>query len=288
MKNRKSIIATVRTWAQNEPKIKVVILEGSGCTSHIKDEFSDHDLNLFVADATEYLAYEDWLKQFDDILVFQKEGFFYQNTFIPTRLVIYQNSPRVDFSFWPVSLLEDWIEKQELPEFYKNGFSVIVDKLNITNKLLPPMNDGFIIDKPTKERFLLNIYNFYFEAAIIAKYLLRKNLWFALKLSNGPIKNYLQQMIMWQISSRNNWNLKGMNNLGKNLEEKISASTAAKLNNCFSEYDLRSCWKNLVSMMNIFDEISKAISLQIGIKFPAERIEKIKQYINEIRSRSKN
>ncbi len=161
---------------------------GSG---NAKDEYSDYDINLFVTNIKPFLENDEWFEQFDEIVVFQKEGTYYRGEFIPTRLVIYQNSPRVDFSFWPISILEDWIAKNKLPEFYMNGYQVLLDKLGIANQLRPPTNDGYMQKRPTQEVFLQNIYNFYFEASIIAKYLYRNNLWFANKLANGPIKDFL-------------------------------------------------------------------------------------------------
>lgn len=197
MKKEYKILTDIIDWAQTETLIKTVVLEGSAGGGKLQDEFSDFDLNLFVEDVELFLQNDEWFKQFDEIVVYQKEGTYYNGRFIPTRLVIYQNSRRVDFSFWPVSILQNWIKDQKLPEFYKNGFEILLDKLEITQKLPKPAYNGYTITKPCRDEFLQTIYNFYFEASIIAKYLHRGNLWFACKLSNGPIKKFLQQTILW-------------------------------------------------------------------------------------------
>jgi aminoglycoside 6-adenylyltransferase len=240
-----------------------------------------------VEDIEPFLENDAWLEQFDEVVAFQKEGFYYQykDTYIPTRLVIYQNSRRVDFSLWPIWILVDWIATDELPEFYKNGYEVLLDKFGFTTKLINPTFDGYLLNKPTADKFLQTIFNFYFEAAIIAKYLYRKNLWFACKLSSGSIKDFLQQMIMWQAAEKESWNLKGLNTLGKNLEEKISSELIGKLNRTFSSYDINSCWQSLFAMIDLFNEISKEVSEKLEIEYPKEKIENISEYIKKIHSR---
>ncbi|MFC1898535.1 aminoglycoside 6-adenylyltransferase, partial [Candidatus Cloacimonadota bacterium] len=278
MKKREKIIEDIVAWAQNESRVKAIILEGSMGSDSAKDEFSDYDINLFADDSESFIESDEWFEQFDEIIVFQKEGTYYKNTFIPTRLVIYQNSPRVDFSFWPISILEDWVKNKELPEFYKNGYKILLDKMGITDQLIKPTNDGFITTKPTQDQFLQTIYNFYFEASIIAKYLYRKNLWFAAKLSSGPLKDFLQQMLMWQAAEKENWNLPGMNSLGKNMEEMIQKDIRKKLKKTFSVYELNECWQSLFSMIDLFDLISKELFIRMEIDFPDEKIENIIDY----------
>ncbi len=277
MKNKEKILTNIIDWAETIDQIKVIILEGSLAAGEEKDELSDFDINLFVEDTEQFLQNDEWFTQFDDVVVFQKEGSYYKDkdTYIPTRLVIYQNSRRVDFSLWPIWILVDWITGKELPEFYKNGYEVLMDKFGFTNRLIPPAFDGYVQTKPARDVFLQTIYNFYFEAAIIAKYLSRGNLWFACKLSNGPIKDFLQQMIIWQAAEKANWNLQGMNSLGKNLEEKISADIIQKLHKTFSKYDLNDCWESLFFMIEIFDEISKKISVKLEIEYPDKKIGKV-------------
>jgi aminoglycoside 6-adenylyltransferase len=286
MKVNEDFLEKILVWAQSQTQIKVIILEGSIGSGTAKDKYSDFDINLFVEDINPFTESDEWFEQFDNIVVFQKEGTYYRSSFIPARLVIYQNSPRVDFSFWPISILKGWIVEKELPEFYKNGYKVLLDELGITDQLIKPTNEGYRQTKPSNDQFLKTIFNFYFEASIIAKYLYRKNLWFAIKLSNGPIKDFLQQMIMWQTAEKEDWNLKGMNSLGKNLEEKISVDIESKFDGCFSKYDVDDSWKSLYSMIDFFEQISNELSSKLGIAFPEKKIENVMNYIDQIHRRS--
>ena len=52
-----------------------------------------------------------------------------------TLLVLHHTSKEI-------SILENWIKNKELPEFYKNGYEVLLDKTGIANKLPKPTFDG--------------------------------------------------------------------------------------------------------------------------------------------------
>jgi Ca2+-binding EF-hand superfamily protein len=91
-------------------------------------------------------------------------------------------------------------------------------------------------------------------------------------------------MTMWQTAEEASWNLKGMNSLGKNLEEKITPEITAELKECFSVYELNSCWKSLFSMIELFESTSKELSLKLKIEFPEKEVNKILKYINKIKN----
>ena len=157
------------------------------------------------------------MTEFDTVLVYQKEKFFHKDIEIPTRLVVYKNSPKVDFSFWPINILHEIADNNILPEQYRNGYTVLLDKDKITENMSSPCFDGFIVGKPTEDDVLTTIYDFWFEAYCIVKYLKRDGLWFAKILENGPIKKFLLKMILWNESSKDDWKNNKIHLQGKNL-----------------------------------------------------------------------
>ena len=60
-----------------------------------------------------------------------------------------------------------------------------MDKDGLTKNLPPPTIKFFKIPKPTKDELLTTIYDFWFEMAGVAKYLARKDIFFAKKIDNG-------------------------------------------------------------------------------------------------------
>ncbi len=279
MKSNCDILSKIVTWAQNESEIRAIILEGSRASDINTDEFSDYDLNVFVTDHTKYTSNNKWMSKFDDLVVYQKEKFFHENIELQTRLVVYKNSPKVDFSFWPISLLRKIADNKVLPERYKNGYKVLLDKDHLTGNMPLPSLDGFVTGKPTKNEVLTTIYNFWFEAYCIAKYLRRESLWYSKILENGPIKRFLLQMILWYESSRNDWRNNRIHLEGKNLESHIDEETRQALAGCFSRYDKDDTWRSLCAMMELFKRLSLDVTVNLSIQYPDKSVAQIEKYI---------
>lgn len=277
-----SIISKIVEWAQKESEIRAVILEGSRASDSTTDTFSDYDLNIFVTDHAKYTSDNHWMSEFDTVLVYQKEGFFHKNTRIPTRLVVYKNSPKVDFSFWPIRILCEIVNSKTLPERYKNGYKVLFDKDDITRNMPTPCADGFIVGKPTKDEVLTMIYDFWFEAYCIVKYLTRDNLWYAKILENGPIKTFLLKMILWHESSKDDWKSNKIHLEGKNLEAHVDETTKRTLADCFSKYNKSETWYSLCAMMKLFKKLSHDVTSKLSIAYPEKSISQIEAYIEQL------
>ena len=138
-----TLIDKITAFAQADPDIRAVILEGSLAVSSHVDELSDYDINIFASNYEKYLADDAWMSQFGPVLVYQKEQFPFYDAVIPTRLVVFQDSPRIDFSFWHPRLLAEIVQGDKEYESYKNGYRVLVDKDRLAERLKPPTGDGF-------------------------------------------------------------------------------------------------------------------------------------------------
>ena len=279
------VLDKIIEWAKGEAAIRAVILEGSRASSSDTDEFSDYDLNIFVTDDTKYLSDSRWITTFDDVLVYQKEGLFCKNTRIPTRLVVYKESPKVDFSFWPISMLREIVDSKVLPERYRNGYKVLLDKDGITQNMPAARYDGYVIGKPTKNEVLTTLYNFWFEAYCIAKYLRRESLWYVKVLENGPIKRFLLQMILWRESSKDDWKNNKIHQEGKNLEDHIGEDIKRALVGCFSKYGKADTWRSLWKMIELFKRLLREVTAKLSIVYPEKSIAEIESFIRQLYKR---
>lgn len=280
-----SILNKIISWAENESEIRTLILEGSRASNSPTDELSDYDLNVFVVSADKYTLDNSWINNFDQVLVYQKEKFFYKNIEIPTRLVLYKNNSRVDFSFWPINVLHEIIEDRILPESYRNGYKVLLDKDKVTGNIKLPNYDGFIINQPTEDELLVTIYNFWFEACNVAKYLKRDKLWFAKILENGPIKGFMLQIILWNESSKYDWSNNKIHSQGKNLETQVDIDIKESFKKCFSKYDKIDTWNSLFGMIELSKKIAYELTMTMNVEYPNDSISKIEKYIRQLYER---
>ncbi len=281
----KKIVKRIVNWAKDQKAIKTIILEGSIATDKPTDWLSDFDLSVFVTDASSYLDHNEWIYRFDDVIIYQKTSFEAYGYLIPSRLVVYKNSPRVDFAFYPLDVLANNIAR-ELPEPYKNGYRVILDKEGYTDQLDPPTGDGFIITKPAEDVFLKTIYNFWYEVYCVAKYLHRERLFFSKLVENSYIKEFLLNMILWYESGRDGWQNNEIHQLGKNLELKVSKRLRDDLTDCFSGYNIDDTWASLYGMTRLFKRLSIEVAKMMGVEYPEERVNEVERFIQSIKERA--
>jgi aminoglycoside 6-adenylyltransferase len=185
------MIDAITRFAEREPEIRAAILEGSRGAGAPIDDLSDYDVNLFCTAPDRFLASDAWMLEFGEVLIYQKESFPFYDAIIPTRLILYRGTPRIDFSFWPVELLADIAAGAKRREAYRNGFVVLVDKDGVAAR---------IVRSPSRDELLQTIYDFWFEVCITAKYLRRGDLWRAKEIENGTVKSFLYRMMAWSHS----------------------------------------------------------------------------------------
>jgi len=282
----RTLIERIVALAQADEDIRAVILEGSLTTGGAVDELSDYDVNLFSRDYARYLSDDHWMEQLGEVLVYQKEEILFCGAALPSRLVVYRHRPRVDFSFWPVTLLAEMVDGAKIYESYRNGCVVLLDKDGLAAQLPPPDGAGFLVSPPARDAFLQELYDFWFEAYCVAKYLSRGNLWYAKLVENGYIKQHLYQMALWQYQSARGWPRDPMLHTGgKRFEQWASPELLEKIGRCFSGYDVQETWRSLFAMVALFSRLARDTARRLEIAYPEHKEERIIGYLRKLQAR---
>lgn len=187
----KEIIAKLCSFGREDESIRAVILEGSQSVGEFTDDQSDYNVNVFTRDAELYLKNACWLNQFGEVLLYQKEELDFNGQAFPSRLVVFKDDERIDFSFWPVAALVEITSGSKPYKSYRNGYHVLVDKDRLAERLPKPDGQEFLITPPERDLFLQTIYKFWFEAYCVARALARVDLWYAKRIETSYIKDHL-------------------------------------------------------------------------------------------------
>jgi len=282
------IISKLITFGEANESIRALILEGSHAAGRFIDDLSDHDVNIFTNEAEPFLQDAGWLSQFGEVLIYQKEELvFYGQTF-PSRLVVFGDGSRIDFSFWPVSALMELADGSKRYESYRIGFRVLVDKDGLTENLPEPDGMGFQVTPPDRDQFLQAIYDFWFEAYCVARALARGDLWYAKQIEASYIKDHLYQMALWEHQSRHDWAPDPLLHLGgKRFESWAEPELLKKISDCFSVFSSEATWKSLFAMIELFISLAKGLAADLGIKFPEKRSREVMRYLESLKKKSK-
>ena len=268
-----SLIDKIVAFAQADEDIRAVILEGSLAAHFQVDELSDYDINIYALNYEHYLADDRWMSQIGDVLLYQKEHFQFYEAIVPTRLVLFRDRKRVDFSFWHLTLLSEIIQGEKQYESYKNGYQILVDKDRLAEQLKPPRVAGFFISPPSRDEFLQTLYDFWFEAYCVAKYLSRRDLWYAKLIENRYIKDHLFRMALWNHQAAKGWQPDPLlHTEGKRFERWASSELIDAISRCFSRYEVDDTWSSLFAMVEVFHRLARQTSLQLHIEYP-DRVE---------------
>jgi len=279
-----AIIQKLKDFAMADEAIRAVILEGSHAVGKFVDDLSDYDVNIFTRDAEAWLKDDQWMNQFGKMLIYQKEELDFYSQNIPTRLVVFKDGGRIDFSFWPVAALVEMASGSKPYESYRNGFHVLVDKDELAVNLPKPDGLGFRVILPNRDLFLQTVYDFWFEAYCVARSLARGDLWFAKHIEASHIKDHLYQMVLWERQRRQSWSHDPVLHLGgKRFEKWASPDLIKVISACFSTYDRGETWKSLFAMLEIFNHIARNLSKELKFDYPDKREKEILAYLEELK-----
>jgi len=268
------LLDKIVAFALADEEIRAVILEGSLATGAQVDELSDYDVNIYARNSEHYLSDDHWMTHFGEVLLYQKEVFQFYAASIPTRLILFRHGKRIDFSFWQLDLLTEMVRGSKEYESYKNCYKILVDKDRLAEQLKPASGAGFLVLPPDRDEFLQTLYDFWFEAYCVARYLSRRDLWYAKLIENRYIKDHLYRMALWNRQAAHAWGADPLLHLeGKRFEKWAEAELIQAVSGCFSGYDVEATWSSLFAMLALFNRLARQTAGWLQIEYP-QRVER--------------
>ncbi|MEO7802004.1 MAG: aminoglycoside 6-adenylyltransferase, partial [Ginsengibacter sp.] len=164
----------------------------------------------------------------------------------------------VDFSFHPAELLYKLAAEATLPDAYKNGYKILLDKTGLAAKFPIPDFSAYQLSAPDKKSFQNNENEFWFECYHIAKYLKRNDLWSA-KVRDKDAKAFLLEMLQWHHLNKQHTAFHPKL-YGREMQSWLDETLWNMLCNCFSNFDEASSWRALDHMINLYRRIAKEVA----------------------------
>ena len=250
--HQKRVLADVLSWAQSEPNVRVVVLDGSlarddGST----DEWSDLDLQLYVTDPAPLLEQRSWYGQFGEVLVveaLENRGWF------PTRLVYYVDG-KIDFMIAPVAVLRDAQE-------YDRPMRVLIDKDGVSASIAGGPRTR--VELPDADEYHVCVNDFYAAALMEAKMLVRDEPIKA-KVRDFDLKARLFEMIVWDHAARYGEE-RDVRPRGAEFRRWVDGDTEARLRGCWSDTSTHAAATALGASIDLFDTSSTRLAHALGFE----------------------
>lgn len=268
-------------WVEQQQNIRAALLTSSLTNPNAPvDQFSDLDIDLVVDNYDEFLQDDSWLANFGGIITTIVEGEEPFDGRCSSRMVLYEDYSKIDFLIFSVEKFKEEVAKQELHEDWDIGYRVLVDKDGLTTTMQPPTYKAFTIERPTEEKFLWVLNNYWWDLTYVAKCLARDELYYAKFMSDFVMRFEHQQVLLeWYIGSEHNWNVT-TNKYGRLFKKYLPAEIWQLATTTFAAADPEDNWKALYAYANTGRQIGKELASRLGYAYPGELDKKIMGYID--------
>ena len=255
------IINKIISMSLLDPRIEAVVLTGSRGRGKGIDNYSDIDIELIGHGATELFKQAHWVDNFGQpLVVLHLANSDNNEPDWPTCLVVYSEGRKIDFTFAEPERLQK-MEREGLDAVYSRGYTVLLDKIGITNKLPDAANQSSLLPKiPTEDDFVKIISDFWLEAHQVAIALARNELWVAWSRSAEMKQRFLSltECLVSLRSKQDIWYN------GRQFHEWMPKQYVTELNTMFNCGTAKKAAKSLYSLMRCFDEVSNELATQLG------------------------
>lgn len=291
MRTEMEVIKEILEWAKRQEKVRAVLLTGSRANpGAFTDILSDYDVIFVVNDLPEYAGDDSWVSKFGEVITSFKDEFIWKEhggvkTY--TRLMQYSDGIRIDFSLWPIELLELISETKTLPDSLDIGYKVLLDKDRLTKELKPPTHRAYDISPPTEAEFLTQVREFWWDITYVPKALWRDELFFAKYMMEHIRFGFFEKVLNWYIGMRHNWSV----NPGKHgrwYKHYLEPELYERLEKTFFGSELKENLDAMFQLIELFRYFGIELAKSLGYNYPMHLDEKVSKYITAIEKLSRN
>lgn len=266
----------ISAWAIVRPMLRTILVTGSQARKdHPADVWSDLDIDMYVTDFPEYLSSGQFVNEFGAVWLCHARQ---SNEGDPQFLVLYEGGVKIDFTFFPVSFLQEQVDNQRLLESQQRGYRVLIDKDNLAKFLPPQIFAKPVFEKPTAEAFQTTIESFWHQAVAVAKQIRRRNLW-VVKTQDWVLKQHLFQMLEWHaqtVNRRDTWYS------GHFMHEWTDPETWRNLHRVFGHFSHVESWQALLGTIVVFRRMAVETAKYLNYNYPENIDELLDGYVQEL------
>ena len=283
---RDDIIDNLIHWAQGREPIRAMLLTSTrAIPGGAVDALSDYDVVLIVNDIHPFFEDRSWLEDFGEVLV------VYWDPIYPdpdhgiekfANVTQYADGLKIDFTLWPVELLEKIVQAPALQAELDAGYRVLLDKDGLTTGMQPPTHRAYLPTPPTNEEYQKAINDFFSDPPYVAKCLLRRELFPAKWCLDYDMKHvFLRPMLEWRAELDHNWSVP-IGSLGKGLKKRLPPEIWSQLEDAYAGGKMEENWEALFRTMALFRRVAMEVGEGLGYEYPRALDERVTAFVKNM------
>jgi aminoglycoside 6-adenylyltransferase len=199
------------------------------------------------------------------------------------NVVQYADGLKLDFTLWPVALLERIARAPSLPVELDAGYRVLVDKDGLAADLRAPTYAGYIPAPPDEVTYQATVNDFFVDAPYVAKCLWRDELLPAKWCLDYDMKHvYLRPMLEWRMECDHGWAAPA-GALGKGLKRRLPPALWAELEGAYAGAGIADNWEALFRTMALFGRVAREVAARLGYAYPEDLDRRVTAYVRGLR-----
>jgi aminoglycoside 6-adenylyltransferase len=281
----KDVLDRLVTWGTDHPLIRAMILTSSRTRPDGPvDLLSDYDLILAVSDVRPFTSDDTWMSDYDSPMARWGDQSELHGLTTFFRGAIYQNYVKIDYSIWPVEMLEQIAASSSLLDQLDVGYRVLLDKDRRTAGWKPPTYQAHIPDRPTEAEYGALVEEFWWGTTYVAKSLWRDDLVFARWVLDEDLKlEALRRMLEWHIEIEHNWSVKpGVH--GRGLKQLLPPNIWSQLAATYGSLDVDETWAALGRVIALFRQVALDVGNTLNYAYPQKVDDLVSTYLEAIRT----
>jgi aminoglycoside 6-adenylyltransferase len=251
----------------------------------VVDFFSDFDILLAVTDIHPFHEDDRWLEELGEVLVVFRNPISFDHGFECCGFIThYEDGLKIDYGFYPVQYLTWAADQARLPDDLDHGFTVLLDKDHLTDRLKPPTYTAYFLTPPNEAEYDALIEEFFNDALYVAKNLWRDHL-LPMKYSLDTIMKFqcLRKMLEWQVGIDHNWSIR-VGAYGKGLKEHARPEIWKELESTYVGTGTEENWEALFRTIGLFRRIAADVGAALGYAYPHDLDEKVIRRLRGVKS----
>lgn len=265
-------------WALAEDTVRGVAELGSR-SGTFADEWADMDLLLLVRGRHFYTDSDDWIRHVGEHWIAVRHPGPFQD--LPVRQVLFDEA--LDFDIIPIEAgtLSDRLKDPgvafALRGGFRGGFRILLDKDGeLAGVDVHPRDAVGGSDHLTRSQYEFIVADFLFQAVWAAKHLRRGELWAAKDDVDCYMKGDLVRILEAEAVARGEGDK--VRTGGRYLEEWTGIAILNRLPGIFPGYDARQIADALLAQLDLFSDVAKTVSVELGFDYPEYAYEKIRSW----------
>jgi len=274
------------SWGEHQPLVRAMLLTSSRAVPQAPvDVFSDYDVILAVGEVHPFYEDRTWLEAFGSVLVVYRDPLEPYYGYPKSEYVTqYESGLKIDFTLWPVGILQRIAADPRLPDEFDAGYRVLLDKDGLTDGLKPATYRAYIPTPPTETEYQDTVEVFFLEATYVAKLLWRDDLMAAKHVLDHFMKQeHLRPMLEWRLEIDHQWSVK-LGPYGRGLKKWLSPDLWAELESTYTGAGLEANWEAMFRTIALFRQVAIEVGDRLGYAYPRDMDRRAVAYLQKVKT----